>query len=182
MALSHHPATAAPSGWVSPNFQRILPELQSLPNWVLAKLVYRDERWTKVPLQPNGRSASVASKSTWSGFETVQAAFDPAMHIGIGFVLDGLPHFDGKYLHGFDWDHCISDGHIDPAVRASVIKLNIPRLEVSVSGTGLRGFFLHDQMLPSRKRMIEGRSVELYSGGRYLITTGWAFSGREALS
>jgi hypothetical protein len=95
-------------------------------------------------------------------------------YIGVGIVLDGRPHFGGKFLHGFDWDGCISNGVVDPSVKVAVKRLHLPRLEISVSGTGLRGFFLHDEPLPSRKTKIEGRSVELYSTSRYLTTTGWA--------
>ena len=87
-------------------------------------------------------------------------------------MLDGKPHFDGRYLHGFDWDHCIDDGVIDPVVEAEIKKLAIPRKEISISGTGIRGFFLHVEPLPSRRTQIDGRSVELYSTMRYMTTTG----------
>lgn len=164
----------AARAWLPPHFDGMLPELMAVPNWVLA-----DHR--KIPIQPNRRPASVNDQRTWSPFVDAQAHYCPARHIGIGFVLDGKPHFAGHYLHGFDWDHCIVGGEIDPAVKAAVKALNIARLEVSVSGTGLRGFFLHSTRLPSRKVTIEGRSVELYSNGRYLITTGLAFPGCEQL-
>jgi hypothetical protein len=102
----------------------------------------------------------------------VRAAYERGGFIGVGFVLDGLPHFGGRYLHGFDWDHCFVSGQLDLAVERTVATLNIPRLETSISGTGLRGFFLHDELLPSRKTHINGRSVELYSTLRYMTTTG----------
>src|SRR5262249_1644202 len=89
------------------------------------------------------------------------------------FVLDGSAHFGGKYLHGFDWDDCIENGRVVPVVQAELKKLSIPRKEVSISGTGVRGFFLHDEPLPSRRTKIAGRSVELYSTLRYMTTTGW---------
>jgi putative DNA primase/helicase len=159
--------------WIAPNFDGILPELKVIPNWVLAKAVVRDGKTTKPPYQPNGQPASHSNQATWSPFEAVKDAYERSGYIGVGFVLDGKPHFAGRYLHGFDWDNCIENGHVDPAVEAELNKLSIPRKEVSISGTGIRGFFLHDEPLASRRRKIDGRSVELYSTLRYMTTTGW---------
>lgn len=161
--------------WLTPNFDGILTELKAFPNWVLADNA-------KVPHHPDGWKASPTDAATWSSFARVRSAYDATKHAGIGYVLDGKPHYSEKYLHGFDWDHCIEGGEIDPTVIAAVNKLNISRLELSTSGTGLRGFFLHDEPLTSRKTKIAGRSVELYSDARYMITTGWAFPGKEILS
>jgi len=158
--------------WITPDFAGILPELKSLPNWVLAKAVVRGGKVTKPPFQPNGRPASHSDQCTWHTFAAVKKAYERGGYIGVGFVLDGKPHFNGKYLHGFDWDHCIDDGSVDPVVDEEVKKLGIGRIETSVSGTGLRGFFLHSEPLAARKIHIAGRSVELYSTQRYLTTTG----------
>jgi primase-polymerase (primpol)-like protein len=164
---------ATPTRWVSPNFAQILPELKALPHWVLAQAVVREGKVTKPPAQPDGRPASHSNPATWSSFDAVRAAYVGGRYIGIGFVLDGRPHFGGKYLHALDWDHCTNDGHFDEEVKRRVKRLCLPRVEISVSGTGLRGFFLHDEPLPSRKTRIDGRSVELYSSARYVTTTGW---------
>lgn len=161
--------------WLVANFDGILPELRAVPNWVLADN-------TKAPCHPDGWKASPTDASTWSSFTQVRSAYNPQKHAGVGFVLDGKPHFFGKYLHGFDWDHCIENGKIDPTVMATVNILNISRLELSTSGTGLRGFFLHDKPLPSRRTKIDGRSVELYSDAHYMITTGLAFQNKVVLS
>lgn len=166
---------AAPGGapvWVRPNFDCILPELKRLPNWVLAKAVIRDGRITKPPYHPNGRAASHSDPTTWSTFDDTKAAYERGGYIGVGFVLDGQPHFGGRYLHGFDWDDCIDDGVLDLSTEAKLNELQLPRIEVSVSGTGVRGFFLHDEPLASRRTKIAGRSVELYSSQRYMTTTG----------
>jgi len=158
---------------LEPNFDGILPELRVVPNWVLAKLVVRDGKPTKPPFQPNGRPASHSDPTSWSPFVVVKRAYERGGFLGVGFVLDGKPHFGGRYLHGFDWDHCIENGVVDPAVKAAIKELSISRIEISVSGTGIRGFFLHHELLPSRRTQINGRSVELYSNLRYLTTTGW---------
>ena len=158
--------------WLKPNFNGILPELKALKNWVLAKAVLRDGNWTKPPYQPNGRAASHSDPKTWSTFEDVRKAYEHGGFIGVGFVLDGKPHFGGRYLHGFDWDDCIVNGVVDVQVHAKLKSMDFPRLETSISGTGIRGFFLHDEPLPSRKTKIDARSVELYSTLRYMTTTG----------
>jgi primase-polymerase (primpol)-like protein len=158
--------------WIKPDFDGILPELKSVDNWVLAKAVVRDGKATKPPYHPEGYAASHSNPETWSSFAAVKKAYERGGYIGVGYVLDGKPHFGGRYLHGFDWDHCIEDGVLDPTVAAAIAKLGMPRTETSVSGTGIRGFFLHDELLQSRRTHIEGRSVELYSTTRYLTTTG----------
>lgn len=158
--------------WVKPNFEGMLEQLKAVPNWVLAKAVERDGKLTKPPCQPNGAFASHNNPGTWSSFDAVREAYHRGGFIGVGFVLDGQPHFDGQYLHGFDWDHCMEQGVLDPLVEAEVKRLGIPRIETSVSGTGIRGFFLHDVPLQSRRTQINGRSVELYSTARYMTTTG----------
>ena len=160
--------------WLPPNFDGILPELRAVPNWVLADN-------SKVPRHPGGWKASPTNAATWSTFAQVRSSYDANRHAGIGYVLDGKPHFSGKYLHGFDWDHCVADWEINPNVLATVNKLNISRLEISTSGTGLRGFFLHDEPIPSCRTKIDGRSVELYSDAHYMITTGWVYRGMEML-
>lgn len=159
--------------WLPPDFANILPELKAIPNWVLAKAVTRDGKVTKPPFRPDGRPAKSNDPSTWSTYPMVKNAYKAGGFIGVGFVLDGKPHFGGKYLHGFDWDNCVDANRaIDPEVQKVLDNLQIPRIEISVSGTGLRGFFLHDALIKSCRTQIEGRSVEMYSDTRYLTTTG----------
>lgn len=171
--------TVSQPNWLPPKFDNICPELIEKPNWVLTKAVLRDGKWTKPPFQANNKYASATDSTTWTDFETVQAAYERGGFIGVGFVLDGKPHFNGKYLHGFDWDHCFEDRQLNPEVEAALKELGIPRLEISISGTGIRGFFLHDEPIKSCRTHIQTRSVELYSDKRYMTTTG---IGRGALS
>jgi putative DNA primase/helicase len=134
--------------------------------------VERDGKVTKPPFQPNGRPASHSDPSTWSSFDAVRRAYDRGGWGAVGFVLDGKPHFDGRYLHALDWDDSVTEGVVDRVVGATVAEIGLDRVEVSVSGTGLRGFFLHDAAIPSRRTTIERRSVELYSNKRFVTTTG----------
>jgi len=160
------------------NFDGILPELKEVPNWVLAKYERRDGRWTKPPYQPNGFPASHSNPRTWNTFDDVRSVFHRGGYIGVGFVLDGKPHFDGRYLYGMDWDKCIEDFLVDPIVKTQVKRLNFTRVELSISGTGLRGFSFVDAPRPSRRTRIDGRSVEFYFNQRFLITTGLAFQSK----
>ncbi|OOZ75387.1 hypothetical protein BOW50_11925 [Solemya velum gill symbiont] len=127
----------SPPKWLLPKFDNFLPELITQPNWVLTKPVLRDGKWTKPPLQPDGRYASATNPKTWSSFGEVKQAFDQGDFAAVGFVLDGNPHFCGKYLHGFDWDECIVSGKLDAQVEIALKELKIPRVEISVSGTGI---------------------------------------------
>lgn len=158
--------------WLKPDFNNILPELKAVPNWVLAKPVMRDGKLTKPPYQPNHKSASHSDPSTWSSFDDVRETFENGGYIGVGFVLDGKPHFNGKYLIGFDWDKCVTDEEFHEGVKEQIQTLGLSRVEASISNTGIRGFFLCDEPLQSRRTVIDGRSVELYSDKRYLTTTG----------
>lgn len=158
--------------WLKPDFDNILPELKEIDNWVLAVAVTRHGKVTKPPYQPNGRPASHSDPSTWRSFNEVVKAYQQGRYIGVGFVLDGEPHFGGRYLRGLDWDNCFENGKLARGVKDEILRLGIGRIEKSVSGNGIRGFFLHDEPLQSRRTQIGGRSVELYSSQRYLTTTG----------
>lgn len=158
--------------WVEPDLENIMPELKRVDNWVLTKPVERDGKTTKPPFQPNGNLASHSDPKTWSSFDAVSRVLGTKGFVSVGFVLDGKPHFDREFLHGFDWDDCVIDGRVDPEVAMKVKELGMARLELSVSGTGIRGFFFHHQPLESRRTHINGRSVELYSNKRYMTTTG----------
>jgi hypothetical protein len=92
---------------LKPDFGNILPELKAIPHWVLAKVAIRNGKVTKPPYQPNGNPASHSDPATWSSFSAVKQAYEDGGYIGVGFVLDGKPHFNWLYLHGLDWDHCI---------------------------------------------------------------------------
>jgi putative DNA primase/helicase len=158
--------------WLMPDFNSIMPELKRVDNWVLTRPIERGGKITKPPFQPNGKPASHSDPDTWSSFDAVRQAFGTNGFVSVGFVLDAKPHFDRLFLHGFDWDDCVIDGRLDAEVASKVKELNMHRLELSVSGTGIRGFFFHHQPLESRRTQINGRSVELYSNKRYMTTTG----------
>ena len=74
-------------------FDNIPMELKMTPRWVLWRYVeIGDEttkRWSKLPTQPSGQSASSTNPNTWSDFLTVQNAYinQPNRFDGVGFVF-----------------------------------------------------------------------------------------------
>src|SRR5690606_11402118 len=95
-------------------------ELRTLAQWVLWRLEMRDGKWTKVPLNPRTLTrANSTDPATWSTFDEALAALDHYETVnGIGFVFSE----DDPYT-GVDFDKCIVDGELDPAVRAMIENL-----------------------------------------------------------
>ena len=126
---------------------------------------------TKVPINPrtNGK-AKIDTPSTWSDFETAYAYYcdHPDLVSGILIVMHNTP------LVGVDFDHCIVDGVIQPAVLSAVRSLN-SYTEVSPSGTGLRVFALGVKPGPRSKQ----GDIEIYDGSskRFLSFTGHHLPG-----
>jgi len=115
---------------------------------------------TKRPIMATtGASASSTNAATWSDFATASAS---KMGEGVGFVL-------GAGIGCIDLDHCFTDGVLAPWA-ADVVAAN-PRtfIEVSRSGEGLHLFGLLPEG-PGRK-IRDGRSIEVYSTGRYIALT-----------
>ena len=88
-------------------FDNIPMELKMTPRWVLWRYVeIGDEttkRWSKLPTQPSGQSASSTNPNTWADFLTVQNAYinQPNRFDGVGFVFSGDDN-----LVGIDLDDC----------------------------------------------------------------------------
>ena len=84
-----------------------------------------------------------------------------------------MMHGDG--IIGIDLDDCVApDGTIAAWALEIVQQFAGAYWERSISGTGLRGFcrgVLPDGV-DGRRSKIEGCSVELYSGERFLVVTG----------
>lgn len=141
--------------------ERQLPaELRDRARWV---------RWNarKVPLQPDGRYASVSDSSTWSTFSEVDAS---GVGLGVGFVLDG----DGVVC--IDLDHCLEGGRLAGWARDVLRSLPRTYVEVSPSGTGLHIWGFGNVEAAQVVRREDGGGVEVYGDSRYLTVTGrrWA--------
>src|SRR5829696_6336070 len=89
-----------------PNFAGIPDELKRTPNWVVWKYLppsRAEQKWRKVPFQPNGSPASTVDNATWNAFEGVAQAYEREGFDGVGFVFDGEVGPDGLCFAGVDF-------------------------------------------------------------------------------
>lgn len=150
-------------------------ELVGLDRWVNWKPVRRGERWTKMPVQVNGRPASSTNPLTWGSFEAVKARSER-----VGFVLGC--QVGGKHLVCVDLDHALgSDGGLTVGAAKVLDLFPATWVEVSPSGDGLHVWGVTDYVPGRCVFTFEGQSVEVYTSGRYLTVTGRPFEGSPLL-
>ena len=153
-----------------PTYLKVFPEslpdeLTRLAQWVCWRAVWRDGRWTKVPFQPDGRSAKSTDPATWREFGECLLACQSGRFDGIGFVLTR----DAGII-GVDLDHCIdAGGNVAPWAQQAVDTLN-SYTEISPSGDGLHIFVFGT--FPGGMTGRRKGGVEVYAEGRYLTVTG----------
>jgi hypothetical protein len=145
---------------LTPNFHAMPTELCSIPRWV----VWKDAKVPYCATAANGK-ASVTNASTWSSLLQAQAAYEEGGYLGVGFVLSG----DG--IVGVDLDKCVHSGEPEAAAIDLLNRVGCQYIELSPSGTGLRGFGYGDPIKGTRGTL-GGVRVELYAAGRYLTVTG----------
>ena len=109
--------------------------------WVCWRYDRDDDRPTKRPLQPSGRSASAKHAHTWRTWHDVSAAAVDRDDIGgLGVVLTGTTDGDdGTQLFGIDIDGAVDDGAITPQAMRLVQRL-ATLTELSPSETGLHAY------------------------------------------
>ena len=110
---------------------------------VLWRTEIRGDKLTKVPYQARSRAkAKSNAPATWGDFETARASLGMGGFEGLGIMLGDLG--DGRFLVGVDWDLCRSPltGEIMPWARNWVDRWP-SYIEISPSGTGLKGFGLY---------------------------------------
>jgi hypothetical protein len=160
---------------LTPVMSNIPEELKALQRWVAWRHEPRNpgDEPSKVPYDPRALNsrASSTDPATWGTFEQAETAYaeregDADAFTGLGLVLNG----DG--LDGIDIDHCVTDGKPDPAALKLLDDLNAAYVEISPSGTGLRGFGYAPPLEKGVKGKYGALNVELYSTGRYLTLTG----------
>ena len=136
--------------------------MTSRARWVRWRLVTRNGRQTKVPMQLNGRNASSTDLASWTTYEQ---AVKSKIGDGAGFVL-------GDGVGCWDFDHCIVDGRIAGWAREAIEAIPDPLfVEVSQSGEGVH-VFINAPEGPGRKIRDGERCIEFYSTGRYIAVTG----------
>lgn len=156
----------------SPNLTvtTIPDEIKSLAQWVAWKLVERNGKFTKVPINPyTGNNAKANDPQTWGTFEQALNFYENAKHNGtecngIGFVFtESDPYF------GVDLDKCCDPQTkiLEPWAQEIIDGLNTYS-ETSQSGTGIHS--IGKGKLPSEGRR-KGQ-VEMYDRDRFFVITG----------
>ena len=73
------------------DFNAIPMDLKKIPRFVMWKYTLVGEegsqKWSKLPVQPNGKFASSTNPATWTDFLTAQQAYETGNFSGIGFVF-----------------------------------------------------------------------------------------------
>lgn len=155
-------------------FENIPMELKRIPRWVLWRHTKMSNgKWNKVPIQPNGQSASSSNPKTWTDFLTVQATYEdnPDHFSGVGFVFS-----EDDNLIGVDLDDCYD---IDLKSFTNVALQQLADsidgyMEVSPSGTGVK-IFTRGGLKSAHVDHSQG--IECYPHGRYFTVTGHVLSG-----
>lgn len=145
---------------MSPDFRAMPAELCCIPRWV----VWKDAKVPYCATAVNSK-ASVTEPNTWATFDQAQAAYEEGGYLGVGFVLTG----DG--IVGIDLDKCVESGEPKAAALGLLDRVGCQYIEISPSGTGLRGFGYGDNIV-GRRGCIDGVNLELYANKRYLTVTG----------
>jgi putative DNA primase/helicase len=142
-------------------------ELKELRQWVNWKRKHkRDNRFTKVPCQPDGTLADVSDPSTWHTFQECVAAL--GAFSGLGIVC-------ANGLGGIDLDHCL-DAQGNPSEFArQVVDAMCTYTEITPSWRGLRCLF-RGKLPPGHRRKDE-LGIEMYDDRRYFTVTGHHFPG-----
>ncbi|RCS78869.1 DNA primase [Brachybacterium alimentarium] len=139
-------------------------EMRTADRWMRYRLVPRGGRVTKVPTRINGRQASSTDARTWSTYAEAKAS---TVGNGLGFAL-------GENVGCIDLDHAIVDGVVEPWAQAILDAAPGTYVEVSQSEEGIHIFGRLAEG-PGRNLRSSGRTVEVYSAGRYIAVTGRRF-------
>lgn len=153
-------------------FQNIPLTLKKIPRWVLWRLVEVGEesnkRWSKLPVQSNGLSASSTNPDTWTDFLHAQEAYETGRFDGVGFVFDGSDN-----VMGIDLDDCY-DGQTFTEEAQTILNQVEGYAEISPSGTGVK-IFTRAQL--NAAHVDHDKGLEIYPKGRYFTVTGHVVGG-----
>lgn len=134
------------------------------------KVPYYAKSGTKRGWMPGVRSKKVGQGSPEElpllvTFDEALAAAQERGMTGIGLAM--IP---GQPITALDFDHCVADGAIDPAVEALIVGTYA---EISPSGTGVRAFVMGDLGDRSDAHPEDGAfGFETYTTSRFVTFTG----------
>ena len=134
------------------------------------KVPYYAKSGTKRGWMPGVRSKKVGQGS--ADELPLLVTFDEALAAAQerGMTGIGLAMVPGQPVTALDFDHCVADGVIDPAVEALIVGTYS---EISPSGTGVRAFVLGDLGDRSDAHPEDGAfGFETYTTSRFVTFTG----------
>lgn len=68
-------------------YENIPNDLKEVKRWCLYKIIKRDGKKTKIPLQVNGKPAKSTDKSTWNTYDMCLKSLNRDIGEGLGFML-----------------------------------------------------------------------------------------------
>jgi len=156
------------------DFNGIPVDLKMIPRFCLWKYTLvgegESQKWSKLPVQPNGKAAKSTDPTTWADFLTVQKAYENGDFSGIGFVFTG-----DDDLVGIDIDDCRDPQTGTLNELAQSILDNVQGYcEVSPSQTGIKIFTRANLQAAHVDHDI---GLEIYPKSRYFTVTGHHLSG-----
>jgi len=161
-------------GIMEPNWNTIPEELKARPQWVAWRLVEREGKPTKIPLDPKtGGPGKSNNPATWGTFEQAVAALKRNGVAGVGFVFS----VDDPFV-GIDLDHAFVDGQPRFCAKALIEQLNTYTENSPTQGKGFHIYLQGKLPGPGNKRKFKcGLELEVYDRLRFLTVTGHHLPG-----
>lgn len=150
--------------------ERVPSVLRDCPQWVAWKVIERDRRPTKTPINPHtGELARVNERTTWGSLEQALRACETNPELaGVGFVFSADDSFCG-----IDLDDCVTPAtrEVHPWAQALLAKL-ASYSEISPSGTGVKVFLRGSKPGRRCRTKIGDGEIEIYDRDRFFTFTG----------
>ena len=156
------------------SYENIPDDLKKERRWCLYKIIERDGKKTKIPLQVNGKPAKSTDTSTWNTYDICLKALKINVGDGLGFMLgDGYLGIDIDKVTE-DMAEYFKDNNAD-SMTADFLRNISTYAEFSPSGTGLH--FIGKGKVPGdRKRY---GNLEIYDKDRFFTVTGNTIKDKE---
>ena len=154
-----------------PRQENIPAVIKALPQWVCWRYIEKQSKRTKIPLRPNGTSASTTDSDTWSSFSVALDAYQQRQSFsGIGFVFTASDPFTG-----IDVDHCLDERRAPKPWAQSILDdlAKVAYCEISPSGSGIKAWTIAALPPNSRHKVtLNDGHLEVYDRSRYFTVTG----------
>lgn len=148
-------------------YENIPKELKEYSNWCLYRLVKKDGKDTKIPINAKtGNFAKSNDKTTWHNFDTCIENMNKFDVNGIGFFFD--EPFFGIDIDKIDDDIDMFKHGIDGNIISEFLDTLKTYGEFSRSNRGVH--FICKGKLPTGNR--RKSNIEMYSEGRFFVMTG----------